>query len=110
MTAHPRPDPHDDGPEAQPRSARTWSSRRSSRTSSVKKEVFAQARRDRVPGDAILRRTPRRSRSPSSPRATERPDQVIGMHFMNPVPVMKLVEIIRGLAHLRRDLRDGRRI
>ncbi len=28
--------------------------------------------------------------------ATNRPDQVIGMHFMNPVPVMKLVEIIRG--------------
>jgi 3-hydroxybutyryl-CoA dehydrogenase len=29
---------------------------------------------------------------------TNRPEQVIGMHFMNPVPVMKLVEIIRGLA------------
>lgn len=29
---------------------------------------------------------------------TTRPEQVIGMHFMNPVPVMKLVEIIRGLA------------
>lgn len=29
---------------------------------------------------------------------TRRPDQVIGMHFMNPVPVMKLVEVIRGLS------------
>jgi 3-hydroxybutyryl-CoA dehydrogenase len=29
---------------------------------------------------------------------TSRPEQVIGMHFMNPVPVMQLVEIIRGLA------------
>lgn len=29
---------------------------------------------------------------------TKRPDQVIGMHFMNPVPLMKLVEVIKGLA------------
>jgi 3-hydroxybutyryl-CoA dehydrogenase len=29
--------------------------------------------------------------------ATSRPDRVIGMHFMNPVPLMKLVEVIRGL-------------
>jgi 3-hydroxybutyryl-CoA dehydrogenase len=30
--------------------------------------------------------------------ATSRPDKVIGMHFMNPVPVMKLIEVIRGMA------------
>jgi 3-hydroxybutyryl-CoA dehydrogenase len=29
---------------------------------------------------------------------TKRPERVIGMHFMNPVPVMKLVEVIRGIA------------
>jgi 3-hydroxybutyryl-CoA dehydrogenase len=30
--------------------------------------------------------------------ATKRPEKVVGMHFMNPVPIMKLVELIRGLA------------
>jgi 3-hydroxybutyryl-CoA dehydrogenase len=30
--------------------------------------------------------------------ATQRPDKVVGMHFMNPVPLMSLVELIRGLA------------
>jgi len=30
--------------------------------------------------------------------STQRPDKVIGMHFMNPVPLMKLVEVIKGLA------------
>ncbi|RIA94804.1 3-hydroxyacyl-CoA dehydrogenase [Glomus cerebriforme] len=36
--------------------------------------------------------------------ATKKPDKVIGMHFMNPVPVMKLVEIIPGLATSDRTL------
>ena len=38
--------------------------------------------------------------------ATKRPDRVLGMHFMNPVPVMTLVELIRGQATSRRV--DGR--
>jgi 3-hydroxybutyryl-CoA dehydrogenase len=37
---------------------------------------------------------------------TKRPDRVIGMHFMNPVPVMKLVEIIRGLPTSEDTYRD----
>jgi 3-hydroxybutyryl-CoA dehydrogenase len=37
--------------------------------------------------------------------ATNRPDRVIGMHFMNPVPLMKLVEIIKGLATSEETLR-----
>ena len=40
--------------------------------------------------------------------ATKRPDKVIGMHFMNPVPLMALVEVIRGQATSDETTRDGR--
>jgi 3-hydroxybutyryl-CoA dehydrogenase len=38
--------------------------------------------------------------------ATRRPEQVIGMHFMNPVPVMRLVEVIRGLSTSEKTMRS----
>ena len=41
---------------------------------------------------------------------TKRPDQVIGMHFMNPVPVMKLVEIIRALTTSEETFRTTREL
>ncbi len=41
---------------------------------------------------------------------TKRPDKVIGMHFFNPVPVMKLVEVIRGLATSNESLRTVREL
>jgi 3-hydroxybutyryl-CoA dehydrogenase len=62
----------------------------------VKAEIFGRA--DGIlPGTAILA-----SNTSSIPitrlaAATGRPDRVIGMHFFNPVPVLKLVEVIRGL-------------
>ena len=63
----------------------------------VKAEIFEKL--DGVaPKDAIL--ASNTSSIPITRLAayTRRPDKVIGMHFMNPVPVMQLVEVIRGLA------------
>lgn len=63
----------------------------------VKKEIFAKL-------DALLSKEALLASNTSSisitrlAAATQRPQQFIGMHFMNPVPVMKLVEIIRGIA------------
>ncbi|MDI3256660.1 MAG: 3-hydroxybutyryl-CoA dehydrogenase [Kyrpidia sp.] len=63
----------------------------------VKKSIFESLDRLCPPG-AILASNTSSLPITELAAATKRPEQVIGMHFMNPVPVMKLVEVIRGLA------------
>ncbi|MCX5780179.1 MAG: 3-hydroxyacyl-CoA dehydrogenase NAD-binding domain-containing protein, partial [Firmicutes bacterium] len=63
----------------------------------IKKKVFEEL--DRIaPAHAILATNTSSLPITQIAACTKRPAQVIGMHFMNPVPVMKLVEVIRGLA------------
>ena len=63
----------------------------------VKREVFTKL--DSICGEGTILASNTSSISITKLAAvTKRPDRFIGMHFMNPVPVMKLVEIIRGLA------------
>jgi 3-hydroxybutyryl-CoA dehydrogenase len=63
----------------------------------IKKKVFEEL--DRIaPAHAILASNTSSLPITQIAAVTKRPGQVIGMHFMNPVPVMKLVEVIRGLA------------
>ncbi|WP_455675514.1 3-hydroxybutyryl-CoA dehydrogenase [Pradoshia sp.] len=63
----------------------------------IKKQLFAEL--DQIaPAHTILATNTSSLPITEIAAATNRPEQVIGMHFMNPVPVMKLVEIIRGLA------------
>jgi 3-hydroxybutyryl-CoA dehydrogenase len=61
----------------------------------TKAEVFRQADQTLGPG-AILASNTSSIPITSLASATDRPDCVIGMHFFNPVPVLKLVEIVRG--------------
>jgi 3-hydroxybutyryl-CoA dehydrogenase len=62
----------------------------------VKEDVFRRA--DGVlPPEAILASNTSSIPITSLAAVTTRPEQVIGMHFFNPVPVLKLVEVIRGL-------------
>jgi 3-hydroxybutyryl-CoA dehydrogenase len=63
----------------------------------AKRELF-RALDEAVRGDAVLASNTSSISITKLGAATRRPDKVIGMHFMNPVPVMKLVEVIRGIA------------
>ena len=62
----------------------------------VKREVFSSLDSVCKPATILASNTSSISITEIAAR-TRRPDKVIGMHFMNPVPVMKLVEVIRGL-------------
>jgi 3-hydroxybutyryl-CoA dehydrogenase len=61
----------------------------------VKLDVFRRADAT-LPPDAVLASNTSSIPIASLAAATRRPDRVIGMHFFNPVPVLKLVEVVRG--------------
>lgn len=63
---------------------------------SLKYRLFAELDRLAPPGAILASNTSSISITTMGAR-TARPDRVIGMHFMNPVPVMRLVEVVRGL-------------
>ncbi|MEY3378402.1 MAG: hypothetical protein RLZZ328_1589 [Bacteroidota bacterium] len=65
--------------------------------SEIKKSIFTQLDQH-APSHCILASNTSSISITQLANATKRPNQVIGMHFMNPVPVMKLVEIINGQA------------
>ena len=63
----------------------------------IKKQIFAEL--DAVcPAETILATNTSSLSITEVASATKRPDKVIGMHFFNPAPVMKLVEVIKGMA------------
>ena len=62
----------------------------------VKEQIFREADA-LLPHEAILASNTSSIPITSLAAVTSRPDRVIGMHFFNPVPVLKLVEVIRGL-------------
>jgi 3-hydroxybutyryl-CoA dehydrogenase len=61
----------------------------------IKQDVFRRAD-SALPQHAILASNTSSIPITSLAAATQRPDRVIGMHFFNPVPVLKLVEVVRG--------------
>jgi 3-hydroxybutyryl-CoA dehydrogenase len=69
----------------------------------VKAKIFADLSRITKPETILASNTSSISITKLA-SATTRPDKVIGMHFMNPVPVMKLIEVIRGLGTSKQTL------
>ncbi len=63
----------------------------------LKKKIFGDLDKAAKPGAVLASNTSSISITLLGAQ-TKRPEKVIGMHFMNPVPVMKLVEVVRGLA------------
>ena len=61
----------------------------------VKEDVFRRAD-ELLPGEAVLASNTSSIPISTLAAATGRPDRVIGMHFFNPVPMMSLVEVVRG--------------
>jgi 3-hydroxybutyryl-CoA dehydrogenase len=61
----------------------------------VKEDIFRRAD-EMLPAEAVLASNTSSIPISSLAAATGRPDRVIGMHFFNPVPVMALVEVVRG--------------
>lgn len=64
---------------------------------SVKKEIFTSLSKV-LKKDAIMATNTSSISITGLAAVTDRPDQFIGLHFMNPAPLMKLVEVIRGIA------------
>jgi len=62
----------------------------------MKEEVFRRAD-ELLPPEAVLASNTSSIPITSLAAVTERPDRVVGMHFFNPVPVLRLVEVVRGL-------------
>ncbi|HTH51586.1 MAG TPA: 3-hydroxybutyryl-CoA dehydrogenase [Pyrinomonadaceae bacterium] len=63
----------------------------------IKKQIFGQLD-SLCPAETILSSNTSSISITKIAATTKRPDKVIGMHFFNPVPLMKLVEVIRGIA------------